>query len=158
MDKFIQTHGKRLFGLCMHLCRNRDEAEELYQETWLKALRNFGQYDPAQDFGPWVSRICVNTYRDMLRKKKRSPFADWFSTFAEKDAAMEKVAAGVRDYSDLAEAVSRLPEPLRVTVILFYYHDLSLQDTAKTLALPEGTVKSRLYTARKRLKEMLCDE
>ncbi len=46
MDKFIQTHGKRLFGLCMHLCRNRDEAEELHQETWLKALRSFGQYDP----------------------------------------------------------------------------------------------------------------
>lgn len=158
MDKFIQAYGKRLFGLCMHLCRNRDEAEELYQETWLKALRSFGQYDPAQDFGPWVSKICVNTYRDMVRRKKRNPFADWFSTFAEKDAAMEQVAAGTRDYSDLAEAVGRLPESLRVTVILFYYYDLGLQDTAKTLGLPEGTVKSRLHTARKRLKEMLRDE
>ena len=62
------------------------------------------------------------------------------------------------DYSELHEAVSRLPEKLRITVILFYFHDMKLKDVAESLKIPPGTVKSRLNKARAILKEDLANE
>lgn len=158
MDKYIEVYGRRLFGLCMHLTGNRDEAEDLYQETWLRALDRFSQYDGSRDFGPWISRICVNVYRDMYRRRKRSPFFDGFGSTQEKDAVMECHAEERRDYSELAEAVAALDERLRITVILYYFNGLDQRETARALGVPVGTVKSRLSLARRKLREMMKDE
>lgn len=158
MDKYIEEYGRRLFGLCVHLTRDRGDAEDLYQETWLRALDRFWQYDGSRDFGPWISQICVNVYRDMYRRRKRSPFFDLFGSSQEKDAVMESRADGQRDYSGLAEAVAALDEKLRVTVILHYYNGLDQNETARALGIPVGTVKSRLNLARRKLREMMKDE
>lgn len=158
MDKYIEAYGRRLFGLCMHLTGRRDEAEDLYQETWLRALDRFSQYDPSREFGPWISRICVNVYRDLYRRRKRSPFYDFFGSTQEKDAALEGCAEVKRDYSELSEAVAALDEKLRITVILYYFNGLDQRETAATLGIPVGTVKSRLNAARGKLREMMKDE
>ena len=52
----------------LHLCRSRSEAEELYQDTWLRLLEQWARYDPSQPFEPWAARVCVNLYRDRLRR------------------------------------------------------------------------------------------
>ena len=78
MDRYIQAHGRRLFGLCLTLCAHRQDAEDLYQDTWLKALAHFHQYDPNRPFEPWLTRICVNTYRNSLRRLARSPIFQGF--------------------------------------------------------------------------------
>ena len=158
MDLYIEEHGRRLYGLCMHLCRNREEADDLYQETWLKVFAAFDRYDETKPFEPWVSRICMNTYRDVCRRQKANPFFNLFRSSEEKVAVMESQVESIRSHDDLEEAVQALEEKLRVTVILFYYYGLDIKETAETLHIPEGTVKSRLSTARKRLKEMLKDE
>lgn len=158
MDNYIKQHGRRLYGLCMNLCRNREDADDLYQETWLKALKSFDQYDQTMEFEPWITRICINTFRDSCRKKKRSPFFDFFKSNEEKDAVMENTCQQQRSYVELRDAVDRLEEKLRVTVILFYFNGLDQKQTAETLNVPVGTVKSRLSTARKILKEMMIDE
>lgn len=157
IDDYIRLYGKRLFGLCMTLCRNRDDAEDLYQETWLKVLSHIHKFDETKEFEPWAARICVNTYRNILRRLKISPFVD-FASDAEKTLRMESVSADERDHTALYDAVDRLPERLRVTVILYYFRDMDVQKTAEILGIPEGTVKSRLNHARKRLKEALMDE
>ena len=157
IDEYVARYGRRLFGLCMTLCRNRIEAEDLYQETWLKALSHIHQFHEAEDFEPWLTKICVNTYRNILRRLKISPFAD-FSSDEEKCVLIESVPARETDHTVLYDAVDRLPEKLRVTVILFYFRDMDLAQTAKALRIPVGTVKSRLNHARKLLKEVLQDE
>ena len=68
IDQYIRQHGKRLYGLCMTLCANSFDADALYQETWMKAVKCFSQYDPTQPFEPWLTKICVNTYRNGLRR------------------------------------------------------------------------------------------
>ena len=83
MDRYIQAHGRRLFGLCLTLCAHRQDAEDLYQDTWLKALAAFDQYDPSRPFEPWLTRICVNTYRNTLRRLARSPIFNGFRTTQE---------------------------------------------------------------------------
>ena len=73
IDPYIERYGERLYGLCRALCTSRADADDLYQETWLRAVRSFARYDPARPFAPWITRICVNVYRSQLRRRALSP-------------------------------------------------------------------------------------
>ncbi len=158
IDQYIRQYGKRLYGLCLSLCANTFEADDLYQDTWLKVLKNFSQFDSSKEFEPWLTQICVNTYRNALRRIKRSPFLN-FQTNEEKDACLSAVpATEIEDYSELHAAIQKLPEKLRMCVILFYFEGMDIAATASALGIPEGTVKSRLSKARQKLKEVLGSE
>lgn len=158
VDQYIRQYGKRLYGLCLSLCANTFEADDLYQDTWLRVMRSLPQYDPSRPFEPWLTKICVNTYRSALRRVAKSPLMG-FRTNEEKDALLCAVPAPEKaDYASLYEAIARLPEKLRVTVILFYFQDMDTAAAARAMGIPEGTVKSRLHKARKRLKEALGGE
>ncbi len=158
IDQYIRQYGKRLYGLCLSLCANSFEADDLYQDTWLRVMKNISQYDSNRDFEPWLTKICVNTYRNALRRIARSPLLN-FKTNEEKDAMFCAVPAAENpDYSSLYEAIERLPEKYRIVVILFYFEDMDVAATARAMGIPEGTVKSRLSKARKLLKEVLEHE
>lgn len=159
IDQYIQQYGKRLYGLCLSLCANTFDADDLYQETWLKVVKNISQYDPAKGFEPWLTKICVNTYRNVLRRLARSPLLD-FKTNAEKDALLCAIPDMTEDpdHRSLYEAIERLPEKYRMAVLLFYFQDMDIAATAQVMGIPEGTVKSRLSRARKLLKEVLTGE
>ena len=158
-EERIRSCGRRLYGLCLKLCAGRQDAEDLYQDTWLRAYAAYARYDPRNPFEPWLTRICVNLYRDRLRRRAVSRLFDGFSSNEEKDRALESVPAP-EDAAGAAVrgAVGELPEKLRVAVILYYFHGMEIQGTAAALGLPPGTVKSRLSKARALLKERLRDE
>ena len=159
LDPYIGQYGRRLYGLCRTLCRDPFDADDLYQETWLRALRHWEQYDLAREFEPWLTRICVNTYRSALRRLARSPVFDRFSSSEEKEAVLAAAPAPEgEDFSELHAAVDALPEKLRLAVILFYFRDMDLASAARVLNIPPGTMKSRLNHARNRLKEALSHE
>lgn len=160
IDQYIEQHGKRLYGLCRTLLySDSSDADDLYQETWLKVCAKFERYNPSREFEAWLTQICVNTYRDILRRKKRSPIFDNFVSQESKDAVMENVV-GVKkpDRSNLQDAVQQLPEKLRMTIILYYFQELDINQTAHALSVPPGTIKSRLSKAKQMLKEMIQDE
>ncbi|MBQ9119535.1 MAG: sigma-70 family RNA polymerase sigma factor [Lachnospiraceae bacterium] len=158
INQYIHQYGKRLYGLCLSLCANSFEADDLYQETWLKVVKNIAQYDASKEFEPWLTKICVNTYRNTLRRIARSPLLH-FASSEEKDALLQSVPAPERkDYAPLYAAIRNLPEKLRLAVILFYFRDMDTHGAAQVLGIPEGTVKSRLNKARKILKEVLSNE
>ena len=158
MDQYIRKYGKRLYGLCMTLCADKHEADDLYQDTWVKVLKRFDTYDPSRDFEPWLTRLCVNTYRDRLRRLSRSPFLNFSSNETKESFLLTATAPEKEDYSDLYAAIDQLPEKLRLTIILFYFQDMDIEKTAQTLGIPTGTVKSRLHKARIQLKEVLGRE
>ena len=159
INQYIRDYGKRLYGLCTFLCANSYEAEDLYQETWLKVVKNIEKFDPSKEFEPWLTTICVNTYRNTLRRILKSPVFNTFTTTEEKEDVINSVPAPEGcDYSDLYAAIDKLPEKLRLTVLLFYFRDMDIEKTASVLGIPPGTVKSRLNKTRKLLKEVLTDE
>lgn len=158
IDRYIRQYGKRLYGLCLTLCGNPFDADDLYQDTWLKAMRNISQYDASKEFEPWLTKICVNTYRNTLRRIARSPLLRVHDS-EDQDRILNEVPAPMNaDYAPLYEAINRLPDKLRLAVILFYFEDMDIASTATALNIPPGTVKSRLNKARKQLKEVLNDE
>ena len=158
MDQYIRKYGKRLYGLCMTLCADKHEADDLYQDTWVKVLKRFDTYDPSRDFEPWLTRLCVNTYRDRLRRLSRSPFLNFSSNETKEAFLLTATAPEKEDYSDLYAAIDQLPEKLRLTIIMFYFQDMDIETTAQTLGIPTGTVKSRLHKARIQLKDVLGRE
>jgi len=121
-------------------------------------VKHISQYDPSREFEPWLTRICVNTYRSILRRLAKSPLLD-FSNGEEKDRLLASIPAPKNtDYAPLYEAVGMLPKKLRLAVILFYFRGEDLASTSQILNIPVGTTKSRLNKARKILKEVLADE
>lgn len=119
IDEYIRRYGRRLYGLCRSLCPNPFDADDLYQETWLRVVKHIGKYDPGREFEPWLTRICVNAYRTALRRRSRSPVLE-FSSGEEQERFLQSIPAPEeRDYGPLYEAVSRLPDKLRLAVVLF---------------------------------------
>ncbi len=159
MEDKIKVYGPRLFGLCMTLCKNKHDAWDLYQETWLRAYERQEQYNSSGTYEGWLTAICVNRYRDYLRRLKIAPFFDWFSSTEEKDVVIQEIPTEeTEDYSNIREAVDRLPNKFREAVILYYFEEKDIKRTAEIIGIPVGTVKSRLMKARKMLKEVLQDE
>lgn len=159
LDRLIEQYGRRLYGLCRTLCAADFSADDLYQETWLRVCSRMEQYDSSRPFEPWLTGICVNLYRDWLRRRSFSRIFDGFASTADKDAVMDAVPSPqTEDYSYLHSAIDRLPEKLRTAVILHYFHDMKLDQTAAALGVPVGTVKSRLSQARDKLRKELTDE
>ena len=157
-DQYIQRYGRRLYGLCRVLCPHPFDADDLYQETWLRVLKHLDRYDPGRAFEPWLAKICVNTHRSALRRLARSPLLD-FASGQDKDRLLDSIPAPEgKDYLPLYEAVGKLPDKLRQAVELFYFQGMDLAAAAQTLGIPVGTMKSRLNKARKLLKEALADE
>ena len=158
----LDRSGPALYRFCRYLTADSAETEDLYQETWLRVVEQFHRYDPAREFEPWLTRICVNLYRNLLRRLVRSPIRQSFFSTEEKEALLNSAASppvpAREDYAELHSAIARLPEKLRVAVILFYFRDMDIHSAASILGVAPGTMKSRLNRARARLKEALPHE
>ena len=152
-QQLVDEYGERLFSLCMHLCRQRDAAEELYQETWVRVLMKRDSFREGEPFEPWLTRICVNLYRDSLRRQKLRrflPLSGVESTVSHDLASDERLS--------LLDAVGKLPDKLRIAVVLVYMEGRTEQQAADILGISVSGVKSRLMRAKKLLKEALQDE
>lgn len=154
--ELVESYGSKLFGLCLHLTRNQDAAEDLYQETWVRVLMQLDRYQTDKPFEPWLNRICVNLYRDSIRRQKLRRF---LPLPEERELPAAESPQQLTDQRlDIESAVEKLPDKLRLAVILSCYQGLSEKETAAALGISPGGVKSRLSRARKLLKEALDDE
>lgn len=159
-EEYVSQYGKKLFYLCLRLVRNRDEADDLYQETWLKAYRHLDRFDTSMEFYPWLMRICVNTYKNTLKKKSLDRlFLNFDSTEGKMDflnnlPEREEVEEG----SGVGDALKRLDDKHRLVIVLFYYEGYSIREIGEITGIREGTVKSRLHNGKQRLKEMIGNE
>ena len=154
LDELIKIHGPRLYGLCIKLCGNRYDADDLYQETWLRVHCHLTKYDESQPFEHWLTAICVNCYRDMLRRDKFASLLMKFSTNEDQDRTLASVPAedNSAENAEIWEAVRRLPEKYRIVITLHYFRGFDVKELSKMLRIPEGTVKYRLHQARELLK------
>jgi RNA polymerase sigma-70 factor (ECF subfamily) len=153
-----------VYRTAFFVTRNSTEAEDAVQETFLDVLRALPNYrvkGPAR-FETWLYRVTVNRCRSRMRRKCL-PSADWsdiserLETIPESkpDHNPERVALKKERAIALWQTVDSLPEEHRVTMLLRYQQELSYKEIAETLNISEGTVKSRLYYAHRKVREKL---
>lgn len=159
---YLEECRERLSRLCINLCSNRHDAEDLFQDTCLRAVKYFKKYNRDMDFEKWIFRICVNTYRTNLKRKNRYKTITFETTY-EYDLFFSCIPENEHQhderYRDLLIAVNKLPEKYRTILIMRYFNDYSEEETAKIVGIPKGTVKSRLSKAKKIIREVIeCEE
>ena len=150
------------FRVAYGVLRHRQDAEDVAQEAFVKAYRRFGDLRDRERFRAWLVRmtwrLAIDRQRGDRRRAAREASADHSTNLDgrryEPPAALEDLAA--RERADrLWAAIDALPDKLRVVVVLSNVEGHGIREVARLLDLPDGTVKSRLFLARQRLKEQL---
>ena len=142
-----------LVNLAYRFCRDRERAEDMAQEAFLRAYRGLGSWRRDAAFSTWLFALATNVYRDEMRKYKPPsvPFED--DVHAE---SSEQDAADEADRRRLVRAaLQSLPARYRDPLLLFYFHEQNVAATAASLQLPEGTIKARLSRGRALLESKL---
>ena len=152
----------RLYGYAIVLSRNRIEAEDLVQETCLRALRALGGLRADESVKSWLFTILRNIWLNQLRRRRTTPGlieldADENGAYEPADAARDPYTAYVNrvEREQVRAAIQQLPLEFREIILLREYEELSYQEIAALLDCPMGTVMSRLARARARLRDLL---
>ena len=153
----------QLFNFAHWMAQNREEAEDLVQETYAKALRGFSSFQPGTYFRAWMYRILRNTFltsRTGLQATRTVPFEDEDGAeIAVADSGTPEAILIERSNQQLVQdAIAELPVKAREILLLCEVEEMSYQEIAETLSIPIGTVMSRLSRSRKALREILAQK
>ena len=166
LEQCIETYGTEIYSFCVYLTGNRPEAEELYQDTFLKAMEVLDRIQEEGNPKSYLLSIAIrlwkNGNRKMFRRNRIAP------TKSTEETPVEAVAPGATEKSEVEEGMlrreeirqvqeimRRLPDKYRIPLCLYYGEELSVEEIAGCLQIPQGTVKSRLHKAREKMKEEL---
>jgi len=156
----------QLYSAALRMTRNRQDAEDLVQDTYLKAFAAFHQYQPGTNLRAWLYRILTNAYINKHRKKQREPYlknaddvTDW-EVNAAPDLTMQSAeftALNQITDNEVSDALAELPEERRMVVYFADVEGLSYQEIAEIMDCPVGTVMSRLHRGRAQLRKSLAE-
>ena len=144
-------HTPLLFGVAVRLCGSRQEAEELTQEAWIRAVERHDRFDWRSKYSTWLTGILVNCFRERARQLRRQTLA-----FAdnERDESMARSAPSA-ETMDIERALRSLSEGYREVVVLHDLHGYTHAEIAVMLEIKEGTSKSQLQRGRARLRALM---
>src|SRR5205823_5026433 len=167
--ELAMEHMPSLYSAAMRMTRNPADAEDLVQETYLKAYRGFESFQEGTNLKAWLYRILTNTFINSYRSRKRRPEQTELDDVEDlylyrRLGGLEAAAAGrsaedeVLEHfteTDVKEAIESLPEQFRMAVLLADVEGFSYKEIAEILDIPIGTVMSRLHRGRKALQKAL---
>ena len=155
----IETAGDKAYNFAYRLSGNDSDARDLVQEAFTRALEHAASYDAARPFDSWLLRILHNVFLDSMRRHSHSrtssldapsPVEDagWADLLPAEDPSPSEELVRKESVDLLQAALKRLPEPYRSAVALCDIEDLPYEDIAKVMAVPVGTVRSRIHQGR----------
>lgn len=162
----VSQYGKDIYSFCKYLTGNPQEADDLYQDTFLKAVEMKEKIDYEQNSKSYLLSIVLRIWKNKKRKYAwRKRIVDVQSIIDEKDVdindptvlSLEENLVREEIRESVREAVNKLPDKIRIVVLLFYMEDLSSKQVADVMKIPVGTVLSRLHHARRILRKELED-
>jgi len=162
--ELVRRHQQRIHRLAVHMLRDRAEAEDVTQETFIRAFQALARFDGRSEPYTWFYRITINLSLNRIRSRKTSrathdtddPRLDGVLTEKRPEAADPSNSAQRRQlYLALCQGIDQLSDTLRTTLILVCIDGRSHEDVSKILGAPEGTIAWRIHEARRKLKEFM---
>lgn len=161
-QKIMSKYGERVMGLAFHFTKNHQDAEDLYQETFLKVYRNIDTFRFESEFFTWVYRILSNQAFNYYRKSKRMSIVDpgennylWETLPTDESCAADQATLNSSLREGIDRALLQLSPRQRVVFILKHYEGKKIKDIALILDCTEGTVKRYLFRATRKLQTIL---
>lgn len=163
LEQCIRLYGKDIYSFCMHLTKEKTSADDLYQDTFLEATKKLEAIRYEDNPKSYLLSVAIRLWRNRVRKRA------WRNRIVPQnvDTEAEQAKSDCPDMSEsviddeekrmLWKAIDRLDDRYRIPLLLYYMEELSIAEIAGLLAIPEGTVKSRLHKARKLLEKELED-
>ncbi len=150
-EELVRRHQDAVFGLAASLARNREDAEDMAQEAFIRAYGKLEQYNPEYSFKAWLLRICANQTKNLFRSRTRRRRAEEGHVREAEVRASEQPA----DYGELEVALARLPPKLGAPLRLKHMEGLPYEEIAAILGIGVSAAKMRTLRARNLLMEML---
>lgn len=145
-EQLLRDHYRMVSGYLLRVTLNTQLAEDLTQETMLRAILNIKRWQPRAQFSTWLITIAHNLYRDVLKKNRSIQLLDEYADYRpEPTFSVEETAIGHIEQAQLRQVLAGLPYEKRAVLILKHYHGLKYEEIAKILGCPVGTVRSRLH-------------
>ena len=169
-ERAVLDHAQSLMAVACRLGRNRSEAEDLVQDTLVKALRAREQYESGTNLKAWLLKILKNTFinryrrsgleRTVLEGPDADPLADGWIGASTLRAMRDPEGQALRSViqEEIVRALDAMPEEFRMVVVLADVEELSYREIADLMGCPIGTVMSRLHRGRRLLKQQLAEE
>jgi len=156
----VRQYETGVFRLALSIVCDQAEANEITQETFIAALRALPSYQEQQSFKAWLYKIALNHSRSHLRKGKvlerlRTALTSIFQVETQKQLLPEEAAIQNEKETAIWNSLNELDERYRTVVILRYFHQFSIVEISEILCVNEGTIHSRLYSAREKLRNAL---
>ncbi len=164
LEQCILLYGKDIYSFCMHLAKEKESADDLYQDTFLEATRKIASIRYGDNPKSYLLSIVIRLWKNRVRKRAwRSRIAPQVTEEALEECTdvsgsdMVERVVKEEERAHLWKAIDGLPDVYRIPILLYYMENQNVASIAKLLSIPQGTVKSRLYKARKLLKTELED-
>ncbi|MED4585669.1 sigma-70 family RNA polymerase sigma factor [Brevibacillus choshinensis] len=157
-EQIMREYGTRVLRLVTFLVKDRNVAEDLTQDVFVKVYRHLPRFRKESSIHTWIYRIAVNECKGHLRSwafRKILP-SSWIKR--DSDVSTEQIVMHQSERDELVMQVQNLPSMYRQVIVLHYYADLSIAEVANVLSVSEGTVRTRLHRARQHLKKQLGEE
>ncbi len=166
-SRLIDNYKNMVYNLAYRMSNNPHEAEDISQETFLRAYQSLAHFNPSYKFSTWLYQITLNIIRDRFKKKELNyvsldaPIETDDSKYYPQPADLtnnpEQIIARQEDAQAIQHAIYSLSLKYREVIVLRHLQDLSYIEISNILKLPSGTVKIRLYRAREQLRKILAD-
>jgi len=160
IEMLVRKYETGVFRLALSVVGDATEANEITQETFLAALRSMRSYQEKQSFKAWLYTIALNHSRSHLRKRRtleklKNSLTGILRIETQKQVLPEERVVQNEKEAQVWKALNQLDEPFRIVMILRYFHELPIAEISQILSVNEGTIHSRLHTARQRLRDAL---
>ncbi|QRN86656.1 sigma-70 family RNA polymerase sigma factor [Clostridia bacterium] len=165
-EQLIIRYEKKIYSICFYFLKNREDAEDAAQEIILKLYKKLGSFRQEAAFSTWMNYVASNTCRDYLRKRKRNKVLHLDDDIQTEDGQISRELPSEESTPEerienkelgvlMQDTIAKLKEDHREILLMREYQELSYEEIAKILEISVGTVKSRIYRARKDLKALL---
>lgn len=152
----VDRHSHAIFRLAFRMTRNEQDAEDLVQETFLRAYKQLHRFDGRCAFATWIYRICVNCSLDLIRTRKLQPtVANWLDQVAAHDPSPERLLQSHQIAGFLSPAMQQLTETERAAFILRHHEGLAIEQIAEILGVQAGAAKHSIFRAVQKLRRAL---